>query len=494
MGTRTGIFHKVIKSAECRCRGIVFRVIVGMGVLYFAGCEPEVEPVEEVPSPSPSPQPSPVTAIPPPKPTPLPTVARKPMDLSQLFSGVTYMQKFSNPSTEALASTERTDPTSYVVEVKVTVRKPRASSTAEDFAANDPELAAILTSIPGFPDNATVSTAFDRLYELKADWIKDRVSNLEQILSRHNYYDCESILEFTIPGSGRRMLLLKGDMDVNVDGSDGDRNVEIDGSSRFFQPQTSYRWKKATSRPNPFLAKTENRLAELKAEYAVKGLPAKRNQELKEGIEMLSRRVYDLKTWSFLISSTDPSIVLPGFMLRSSEEKPAYASIGDYAVVIYKGVAYPAVVGDAGPSFKFGEASLRICRELNAKSSANARPVSALNVAYLVFPGSADPAGPPDLDRWYDRCAKLLKEAGLENVSLHRWENLVPPWPTPTPSPTPDPSPAPETGAVVEPTPVGTPAGSEPAAEATPATSPSETPASTPEPSPEPPTPSTSPS
>ena len=40
-------------------------------------------------------------------------------------------------------------------------------------------------------------------------------------------------------------------------------------------------------------------------------------------------------------------------------------SIGDYAAVIYNGKIYPAIVGDAGPSNKVGEASARICKELN---------------------------------------------------------------------------------------------------------------------------------
>jgi hypothetical protein len=346
------------------------------------------------------------------------------------------------PQSGQLASTERKDPESYVAHITVTVQMPRAARTLEDFYSNDPELASILENIPGFPEGSVVSPAFERLYQLKADWNRNRLEKLDQLVSRHNFYDCETILEFE-GTSGRKFLLLKGDMDVNVDGSDGDRNVEIDGSSRFFQPQTSYRWKKRTDRPNPFLAPAEARLEELRAEYAIPGLTAERNAELRSGIEFWSRRVYDLKTWSFLISSTDPTVVLPGFMLRKDEVP--YAALGDYAVVIYEGVGYPAIVGDAGPSYKFGEASMRLCKALNERSSALFRPVSEINVAYLVFPGSADEPGPPDLEHWHARCKELLTDIGLGDLTLHRWENTVPPWPTPTPPPTPEPTPDAET-------------------------------------------------
>ena len=431
-----------------RSSGGILILVAGLGI---AGCKPAPPPPPE-PTPTPSVTPIP-TPPPPPTPTPTPRIPRKPLDAAQLFSGILFRPRLQAPQSDRLASTERKDPESYVAQITVTVQKPRAARSVDDFKSNDPELAAILARIPGFPEEAKVSPAFDRIYELKAQWNRDRLEKLDQLVSRHNFYDCETILEFDGGTGGRKFLLLKGDMDVNVDGSDGDRNVEVDGSSRFFQPQTSHRWKKRTDRPNPFLAPAEERLEELRAEFAIPGLPAERNAELRQGIEFWSRRVYDLKTWSFLISSSDPSIVLPGFMLRKDEDSGPYAAFGDYAVVIYGGVGYPAIVGDAGPSYKFGEASLRLCKALNERSSALSRPVSEINVAYLVFPESADQPGPPDLDHWHARCKELLEEIGLGDLTLHRWENTVPPWPTPTPTPTPtpeaatDPAATPDAGA-----------------------------------------------
>ncbi|MFM8658031.1 MAG: glycoside hydrolase family 75 protein, partial [Chthoniobacterales bacterium] len=122
--------------------------------------------------------------------------------------------------------------------------------------------------------------------------------------------------------------------------------------------------------------------------------------------------------------------------------------VGDYAVVIHQEKMYPAILGDAGPSYKVGEASLRLCNQIKDTGTPLARPVSDLAVTYLIFPGSADKErSAPDLDRWHARCTELLAEIGVtNNTALHRWDNIVPPWPTPTPTPTP--------GAAAEATPV----------------------------------------
>ena len=85
---------------------------------------------------------------------------------------------------------------------------------------------------------------------------------------------------------------------------------------------------------------------------------------------------------------------------------------------------------------------MRLCKEINPQSSALARPVSDLNVAYIVFPGTAEEAGPPDLAKWHAKCKDLLQEVGLGDLDLHLWEDVVAPWPTPTPEPTPSPAPA----------------------------------------------------
>ncbi len=232
-------------------------------------------------------------------------------------------------------------------------------------------------------------------------------------------------------------------MDVNVDGSDGDRNIEVDGSGQFFQPQTSYRWPKVTDRPNPFIKKYEERIAEAEAEMAKPETKEAERAQLQERIAVSKRMIADLKNSSFLVSKADPNIVLPGFMMRG--EGADVPKVGDYAVVIHDDKMYPTIVGDAGPSYKVGEASLRLCNEINDTGTPLARPVSDLAVTYLVFPGSRDEKrSAPDLDKWHARCTELLAEIGVPEAQLHRWENIVPPWPeeVPVESPTPEALPA----------------------------------------------------
>ena len=115
-------------------------------------------------------------------------------------------------------------------------------------------------------------------------------------------------------------------------------------------------------------------------------------------------------------------------------------------MVVHGTKLYPAIVGDGGPTFKVGEASLRMARELNPKASPYSRPVSDLKVSYLVFPGSRDAEkGPPDYEKWRQRCHELIAEVGGlgEGRELHLWQDLlpkpVPPVPVPgvtAPSPT----------------------------------------------------------
>jgi len=415
--------------------------------LSLVGCkrpvaEPEVPEIRTAPaSPSPSPVP---TVAPLPTPTPVPVLPRKPIVMGRLFNGMTFRTKFNTPQSDEPASLQRVEDDRYEAEITVTATLPRAAKTLEDLARNDSKLPEVLNKIPTLLESASVSPFFETLYKNKIEVIRRNLFALDAVLSRHNFYDCETILELKDPETSRKALLVVGDMDVNVDGSDGDRNFSVDDSGRYFQPQTSYRWPRQSARINPLLPKAEARLIALKAEYAVPNLSAERNQDLHEAIAHTTRTINDLKAFSFLVSGADPTIVLPGFMLRQSTD--AYApSVGDYAVVIYDGVVYPTIVGDAGPSFKVGEASLRLCQQINTRAGANSRPVSSVKVAYLVFPGTAENPSPPDLEHWQALCQKYLDEIGGIAPELHSWEDVVPPWPTPTPIPTPTPGPSPET-------------------------------------------------
>ena len=172
----------------------------------------------------------------------------------------------------------------------------------------------------------------------------------------------------------------------------------------------------------------ERRIGNANRELAESGTTAERKTWLRNRIKYLKRGIEDMKYRSFLIAEYDPFIVIPVNLIKASGD-PYAPKPGDYAVVVYGDKLYPSIVGDGGPTFKVGEASLRMAKQLNKNASPYSRPVSDLTVTYVVFPGSREKKkGPPDYDKWRDECGKLIDEiGGLGNGSeLFRWENLLP--------------------------------------------------------------------
>ena len=188
------------------------------------------------------------------------------------------------------------------------------------------------------------------------------------------------------------------------------------------------------------IAGLEKRIANGQKELAEATTTADRKSWLRTRIAELKRIIEDLKARSYLIAEYDPFIVIPVNLLTARND-PFAPKVGDFAVVVHGEKIYPAIVGDGGPTFKVGEASLRMARELNPRSSPYSRPVSDLTVSYVVFPGSRDERrGPPDYDKIRQRCHELLGEIGGlgEGYQLHIWKNLLP-------EPKPEPEPAVET-------------------------------------------------
>ncbi len=401
--------------------------------LLIAGCRRGAvsQSSSESPSPSPTPRPTPVPVV---------YIPSKRIETAKLFNGV---QVQSNVEVEigGAASDERDTPSSYMLDLQLKVKVPKAHTSLRELTKLNENLPALLPWLAGALPTAKISPFYDDFYKLKVSTLYRDLTRLDQILSRQHFFDCETVLELQTKG-GRGALLIQSAMDVDTDGSDSDRVSVIDGSSSTYQPMTSYKWPKKTAVPNPFLATSGERLRKLEAELAATATPAERARDLRDNlVPQAHYEVNQLKKSSFLVAATDPYIVLPG-LLMSGSYAPAMPRVGDYCVVIFKNTLYPAIVGDAGPNYKIGEASLRICREINPRSNGNNRPVSELKVTYLVFPNSADkPFAAPDLDKWRARCDELLKSLGGYTGELHAWEDLTKPKPTPTPTPTPSASP-----------------------------------------------------
>jgi hypothetical protein len=402
-------------------------------------------------------------------------VGRKDVDIASLFNGITVKTQLITEQGN-FASLERLDPEAYKAEFQLSIRVPKANQSVAELSRINEHLLKALPGLPQMLETGKVSPFYHKLYENKTRRVQTEVTRLNKALDRHNFFDCETILELTHPTTQRKVMLIQSEMDVVADGSDGDRMPKLDEyiyMSDFYQPFTSYAWAKKTTTPNPLLAKWEARLVKLNAEYAVKGLSAARNAELKSSISQVKLEISDLKARSSLIAEKDPFIVI-SLLFRGYEGQNAFTpGIGDYAAVVHGNKIYPAICGDYGPTFKMGEASLLMAKAVNEKATPYRRPESDLKVTYLIFPGTGvKPWGPPDLKVWEQKVTAYLNEVGGIGVGYQ-----MHPWPDPFPKPVVAP-------AVVEP-PVTPPGQASPVA-ATPPVVPPVTPAPAPTPAPTP--------
>jgi len=383
--------------------------------------------------------PTEIPATPTPEPTPTrPPVITGKLDTGKLFNGITLHSTVETvPGADATA--ERTQPDSYVLDLRLQAHVPSANKTIEELAKISPHLPTLLPSLASMLPADPVSPLYAQLYDAKVRMLRENLARLDLLLSRHNFFDCQTVLQLQHPQTHRKALLLQADMDVDADGSDGDRMPVGTGAPANFKPATSYRWPKKTAAPNPYLPATEAALKHAEDEYALATTAPLRKRDLRNAIAQLRAEVGTLKKYSFLIGATDPFIVVPGAFTHGGDP----VKLGDCALVVFGDAIYPAIIGDIGPNDKAGEASLRIAKQINALSTPYNRPVSDLKVTYIIFPGTADKqVGPPDLEKLQAHCETLVKEIGGASVPLHHWENIIPSSPTPSPTPTPLPSPS----------------------------------------------------
>jgi hypothetical protein len=350
-------------------------------------------------------------------------------DVRTLRSGIPFKTEVKVEK-GGVASKERKDAASYTASYQLSIRVPEPSKTMAQLHTVNPRLAALLPGLPAMMEKPEVSRWFYVLYENKTERLKKDATRLNELLTKHNFYDCETILNLTHPVSGRKVFLLQAEMDVVSDGSDGDRLPTMPDAivnSTHYQPYTSYGWPKRTRTPNPMVAGFEKRIGNARRELADPATTTERKTWLRDRIGMLQRGIADMKARSFLIAEYDPFIVIPVNLLTARESFAP--KVGDYAVVVHGDKLYPAIVGDGGPTFKVGEASLRMAKQINPRATPYSRPESDLVVTYVVFPGSREEKkGPPDYEMWRSKCEALLEECGGlgEGVELHRWENLLP--------------------------------------------------------------------
>ena len=360
---------------------------------------------------------------------PLPSkhVNYKSIDTARLWSGVESSTKVEIKQGRE-ASYERKQKGSYLFDFKIIINSPKAVDNLKGLELNNPLLGKILPGLGELFSSSSVSGFYYKLYDIKSKRFQQYLTRLNAIPDKHNYYDCETILEMTYAQSGRKVLFVQSEMDVVSDGSDGDRMPEYDkyiAESTNYQPFTSYGWRKKTNRPNPLLARWNKKLTDDQKKLADKGLRSSQKASIEQNISKLKREIADMKARSFLIARADPFIVIPSWMRSYASQNDFAPSVGDYVAVVYDGKIYPAIIGDTGPTWKIGEASLRLAKQLNSKATSYSRPVSDLKVSYLIFPGTAAQPDAPDLDKWNKEVNRLLNEIGGlgEGYLLHSWDN-----------------------------------------------------------------------
>lgn len=392
---------------------------------------------------------------------PLPSkfVPRKDVDVASLFNGITIETKVETREGN-FASVEVGNADAYKVSFALQLNVPKPNQTVAELAKLNSHLPKILPQLGTLIENGKVSGFYHKLYESKVGLVQKNLTRLNKLLDRHNFFDCETILELQHPDSKRRALLIQSEMDVVADGSDGDRMSEMSSeiyNSDYYQPFTSYEWPKQGTAQNPLLPKWQAKVENLKKERDGKSVSTARKNELKAQIQHLETEIKGLKNRSSLIAEKDPFIVL-SLLFKDYPRIMAQApALGDYAVVIHGDKILPAICGDYGPSMKMGEASLRIAKKINEKATPYIRGEDALKVTYLIFPGTADkPFGKPDLEKWHTKVSACLKEIGGLGAAytLHKWEEPSPPVP-PEPPPTEPPVPAAPSPAATAPASVG---------------------------------------
>ncbi len=378
----------------------------------------------------------------------------KSLQTGSMFNGMTFKANLETTA-GGTATNEREDAASYTIEMNVRVNVPKPHKLLPELQKLSPSIDKLLPGLPAMLESAKVSPEFDELYRNKVTSLRSNLNRLDNLLSRHNFYDCETILELTHPTTKRKAVLIQSDMDVDTDGSDGDRIATVDtGNSRTFQPFTSYHWPKRTKNPNPVEPVWQKRITENDAKAARADTTDAEKQRLRAENSRLRVELRDLQSHSYLAGAFDPFIVLPTTMFGRNRSG-FVPTIGDYCVIIVGEGLYPAIVGDAGPTTKIGEASLRICRQVSARANGENRAISDLKATYLVFTSTAEKtATPPNYAQWKTRCEELLNDFGGFTGELFAWPDITrPAVPEPPPVVVPAvPAPAPTTPSTPAPT------------------------------------------
>ena len=135
-------------------------------------------------------------------PTPAPTATRSPvitgkLDTAKLFNGIT-LHSTVETTPGADAATERIQPESYVLDIKLLARVPSPNKTIDELAKVSPQLPTLLPGLTSMLSAESVSPLFAQLYDTKVRMLRENLGRLDLLLSRHNFSIARPFYSFSI--------------------------------------------------------------------------------------------------------------------------------------------------------------------------------------------------------------------------------------------------------------------------------------------------------
>ena len=136
--------------------------------------------------------PTEIPVAPIPEPTPIrPPVITGKLDTAKLFNGITLHSTVETLS-GADAATERTQPDSYALDLRLQARVPSPNKTIEELAKISPQLPVLLPGLESMFSADSVSPLYAQLYDSKVKILRENLARLDVLLSRHNFFDCQT--------------------------------------------------------------------------------------------------------------------------------------------------------------------------------------------------------------------------------------------------------------------------------------------------------------
>ena len=105
---------------------------------------------------------------------------------------------------------------SYAAFYQLSLKVPAPAKTMAELETSNKSLSKMLPGLPALVEKAEVSPWFYKLYDEKTSRIRRDANTLNELLTKHNLYDCETMLQLRTE-TGRRVFLLQAEMDVVSD-------------------------------------------------------------------------------------------------------------------------------------------------------------------------------------------------------------------------------------------------------------------------------------